>query len=103
MFHLLPHIVFVPNNLQGLSDVEVVKVAYNAESKTLVIAYKNANIDLLNDGKITNISDIKNKTILGEKTISNIFFIDNIAYLSCPFGLLALDLHSEEILDTYKI
>ena len=38
------------SKVNGLSDVEVVKVAYNAESKTLVIAYKNANIDLLNDG-----------------------------------------------------
>ena len=91
------------SKVSGLSDVEVAKVAYNPESKTLIIAYKNTNIDLLNDGKITNISDIKDKAILGEKTINNIFFIDDVAYLSCPFGLVVLDIASEEILDTYKI
>ena len=91
------------SKVSGLSDVEVTKVAYNSESKTLIIAYKNTNIDLLNAGKITNISDIKDKAILGEKTINNIFFIDNVAYLSCSFGLVVLDINSEEILDTYKI
>ncbi len=91
------------SKVNGLSDVGVVKVAYNPESKTLIIAYKNTNIDLLNDGKVINISDIKDKAILGEKTINNIFFINDIAYLSCSFGLVALDIRSEEILDTYKI
>ena len=64
------------SKVNGLSDVGVVKVAYNPERKTLIIAYKNTNIDLLNDGKIINISDIKDKAILGEKTINNIFFIN---------------------------
>ena len=91
------------SKVSGLSHVEVTKVSYNSESKTLIIAYKNTNIDLLNDGKITNISDIKDKAILGEKTINNIFFIDDVAYLSCSFGLVVLDINSEEILDTYKI
>ena len=34
---------------------------------------------------------------------NNIFFINAIAYLSCPFGLVVLDTEKEEILDTYKI
>ena len=91
------------SKVNGLSDVGVAKVAYNPERKTLIIAYKNTNIDLLNDGKIINISDIKDKAILGEKAINNIFFINDVAYLSCSFGLVVLDIRSEEILDTYKI
>ncbi|HIK63240.1 MAG TPA: hypothetical protein EYG01_04460, partial [Flavobacteriales bacterium] len=91
------------SKVNGLSDTEVTKVAYQSQSKTLLIAYKNCNIDLIKDGQIINISDIKQKPILGEKTINNIFFIDKIAYLSCPFGLVVLDTEEEEILDTYKI
>ena len=91
------------SKVNGLSDTEVAKVAYQSQSKTLLIAYQNCNIDLIKDGQIVNISDIKKKPILGEKTINNIFFIDDIAYLSCPFGLVVLDVGNEEILDTYKI
>ena len=91
------------SKVNGLSDTEVTKVAYQSQSKTLIIAYKNCNIDLIKDGQIINISDIKQKPILGEKTINNIFFIDKIAYLSSPFGLVVLDVENEEILDTYKI
>jgi len=91
------------SKVNGLSDTEVVKIAYQPQSKTLLIAYKNCNIDLIKNGQIVNISDIKKKTILGEKTINNIFFIDKLAYLSCPFGLVVLDTEEEEILDTYKI
>ncbi len=91
------------SKVNGLSDTEVTKVAYQSQSKTLLIAYKNCNIDLIKDGQIINISDIKQKPILGEKTINNILFIDKIAYLSCPFGLVVLDTEAEEILDTYKI
>ena len=91
------------SKVNGLSDTEVTKVAYQSQSKTLLIAYKNCNIDLIKDGQIINISDIKQKPILGEKTINNIFFIDKIAYLSSPFGLVVLDVENEEILDTYKI
>jgi len=91
------------SKVNGLSDTEVVKVAYQPPSKALLIAYKNCNIDLIKNGQIINISDIKQKPILGEKTINNIFFIDKIAYLSSPFGLVVLDVENEEILDTYKI
>ena len=91
------------SKVNGLSDTEVAKVAYQSQSKTLLIAYQNCNIDLIKDWQIVNISDIKKKSILGEKTINNIFFIDDIAYLSCPFGLVVLDVGNEEILDTYKI
>lgn len=91
------------SKVNGLSDTEVTKVAYQSQSKTLLIVYKNCNIDLIKDGQIINISDIKQKPILGEKTINNIFFIDKIAYLSSPFGLVVLDVENEEILDTYKI
>ena len=46
------------SKVSGLSDVEVTKVAYNSESKTLIIAYKNTNIDLLNDGNRLTNSDL---------------------------------------------
>ena len=43
----------------GLSDVQIRQIAWNAEIESLVIAYENSNIDLINDfGEVTNIPDI---------------------------------------------
>jgi len=89
--------------IQGLSDIDISKIAWHDASKTLVVAYNNTNIDLIKDGEVINISDIKRKPILGNKVINDIFIKDNFAYLSCGFGIVVLDIDREEIHDTYKI
>jgi ligand-binding sensor domain-containing protein len=89
--------------ITGLSDIGISSINYSKEYKTLVIAYSNANIDLIKNNTIINISDIKRKSILGNKTINDIFFIGKDAYLSCGFGIVVLDISKEEIRDTYYI
>jgi hypothetical protein len=89
--------------INGLSDIGISCINYNKEYNTLVIAYTNANIDLVVNNTVTNISDIKRKPIIGNKTINSIFFIGKDAYLSCGFGIVILDISKEEIRDTYYI
>jgi hypothetical protein len=84
------------SKVNGLSDIGISAMAWNDEYQTLMIAYTNANIDLLKGEQIVNISDIKRKQILGNKTINNITFIDNLAYLACGFGIVVLDIENEE-------
>ena len=84
------------NKINGLSDVGISQIAYLEELKTLIIAYSNANIDLIKDGKIINLSDIKRKPILGNKSINHIAFIGKRTYLSCGFGIVVLDIENEE-------
>ena len=91
------------SKVTGLSDVGVSAIGYRAEGDVLVIAYSNANIDLVKEGSIINISDIKRKSILGNKEINSITFINGIAYLSCGFGIVVLDVDNHEIKDTYYI
>jgi hypothetical protein len=91
------------SKVTGLSDVGVKQVAYSKELEITVITYENCNIDLIKNNQIINISDIKRKEIIGNKFINNIIIKENIAYLSCTFGLVLLDLENEEIKDTYKI
>jgi len=91
------------NKINGLSDIGISTINYNTTYKTLVIAYTNANIDLIKNNKIINISDIKRASILGNKTINDIYFLDQYAYLSCGFGIVVLDIDKEEIHDTYYI
>ncbi len=92
------------DKIKGLSDVGINKIEYHSGLKSLLIAYSNANMDIvLQDGTIRNISDIKDKDILGNKTINNIVFKDDYAYLSCGFGIVVLDMVREEVKDTYYI
>jgi len=91
------------NKINGLSDVGISAISYSAEYQTLLIAYTNTNIDLIKNGSIINISDIKRKSILGKKTINKILFIGKYAYLSCGFGIVVVDVDREEIHDTYII
>ena len=86
-----------------LSDIGVTRVAYHKTLKVLVVTYSNGNIDLVENTTVTNISDIKRKTIPGIKSINNILFVGNIAYLSCGFGIVVLDIAKKEIKDTYYI
>jgi len=91
------------SKVTGLSDIGIKQIAYDLDSKITIITYENCNIDLLKNNTIINISDIKRKEIIGNKLINNIIIKEKIAYLSCNFGLVLLDLENEEIKDTYKI
>ncbi|MBL0339614.1 MAG: hypothetical protein IPP71_01115 [Bacteroidetes bacterium] len=91
------------SKITGLAELSVSTIAYDSQTKVLVVAYSNANIDLLTQNKIINVSDIKRKNITGDKNIYGITFYNNLAYLSCGFGIVVLDLIKNEIKDTYFI
>jgi hypothetical protein len=91
------------SGINGLSDVGVQRLAYSRENSMLLIAYQNANVDLLVGTEIFNLSDIKRKQMPADKTINNVLFIGNLAYLSCGFGIVVINLERKEIKDTYFI
>jgi len=88
----------------GLSDTEVSALGYSADLGITIIAYMNANIDLIQNNTIYNIPDIiRNTQILGDKRIYSIMIRDKFAYLSTGFGIVVLNLEAKEITETYKI
>jgi len=91
------------NKINGLSDFGISTITYNEENDVLFIAYSNANVDLIKNNIIINMPEIKRSNILGQKTINNVFFISNYAYISCGFGIVVMDVEKEEIKDTYYI
>jgi len=86
---------------KGLSDVMVQNIGFDTATSTLVVAYIDGNIDLLKDGKVTNLPDLKNRPLSVSKTINQIFCHNGTAWLACGFGILRLDLVNREIRDTY--
>ena len=91
------------SKVNGLSDAGVKVTAYDPETKSTIITYDNSNIDIVQNDKVYNISDIKVRSIEGSKSINNICFNSGKAYLSCGFGIVVLDLMRREIYDTYYI
>lgn len=88
----------------GLSDNTLHLIAYASENKTLFIAYDNSNFDLLDDdGSVHNISDLMRKSMSGDKTVNDVFFVGTTAYVACAFGIIVIDMKRLEVLDTYII
>ena len=91
------------NKTTLLNDVGISSFAYDSQTKCLVIAYNNANIDILKDDNVVNISDIKRSSIGGDKTVHSIRFANRCAYLACGFGIVVVDLVRHEIKETYYL
>ena len=92
------------SKVEGLSDFGISVMRYNTNTGHIFVGYTNANIDLINKNyDVINISDIKNKNIIGDKTINDVFFVDNFAYVCCSFGIVVVDMTRMEIHDTYII
>jgi streptogramin lyase len=91
------------SKINGLSDFGISTLEYSKEKDVVFVAYENTNIDLIKNGNIINISDIKRKQVLGKKTINNVYFDEEIAYLSCGFGIVLIDVVREEVKDTWYI
>lgn len=91
------------SKINGLSDVGIAAISYNSNQKTIVVAYSNANIDLIKDDVVFNLSDITRSNIIGAKSINKIKCDGDFAYLSCGFGVTIVDVKRKEIKDTWFV
>ncbi|MHB1922352.1 MAG: type IX secretion system anionic LPS delivery protein PorZ [Chitinophagaceae bacterium] len=91
------------SKVNGLSDVGISTIGFDPQTKSLLIAYSNSDLDILQGQNITNIPDIKMKNIIGDKTMYGIWFQHGEAYLSTGLGIIVVDLLQAKILDTYII
>lgn len=89
--------------IEGLSDLTITAISYNAYNNTLVVGYDNGNVDLVQGKTIVNLPDIKRAQIIGSKAINNVYFVGAVAYVSTGFGIVVLDTDRKEVKDTYLI
>lgn len=90
--------------VNALSDFGISVMRYDKKHDIIFLAYTNANIDIIDkEGNVTNLSDIKNKNILADKTINDVCFMDNLVYVCCGFGIVVINLDKMEVKDTYII
>ena len=90
------------NKVGGLSDTEVSMIHYSTKTKQLVVIYKNSNIDLVKDNRLYNISDIYDKSLVGDKSIISYSENSGTLFLATSFGIVVVDLNKREISDSYN-
>ena len=103
-YNLLDNSINHLSKVNGLSDIGISIIKYCETSDIIFTGYTNTNIDIIdNQDNVTNIPDIYNKYILGEKTINDVVFHEKYAYVCCGFGIVVIDLQRKEVKDTYII
>lgn len=88
------------NKTTSLNDVGVNTFAYDPQTHYVMVAYSNANIDIIKDDKAYNINDIRRSNIAGSKRINSISFKNRKAFLACAFGIVVIDMNRDEISET---
>lgn len=84
-----------------LSDVSPSALAYDEQSKNLIIGYSNGNLDLIKNNTVYNLPAIVQSTVNGIKRINRIIVHENLAYLATGVGIVVVNLNKREIKDTY--
>ncbi|NJN33215.1 MAG: hypothetical protein HC817_02150 [Saprospiraceae bacterium] len=76
---------------KGLSAVGINLIRYNKANKMLFVFYTDQTIDLVkDDGSIETLTDIKNnKSIIGDKSVNDLFFRGDTAFFSGEFWCFA--------------
>ncbi len=87
--------------VDGLSDIDIVKIYFDRQNEVLIISYDNGNIDVVRHDKLINIRDVKDKSMSGSKRLRNCRSFGDIAYFVYPFGIVMIDLKELMITDTW--
>lgn len=87
--------------LQGLSATGISRLAYHPPSGSLLIAYRNAQLDILQAGKIYNIRALADASLPGERRIYNILFHNSLAYLATDYGISVINLQDRELQESF--
>ena len=94
--------IYTYDKTNGLSDTYITHISWCPQAKRLIAVYQNSNIDVIDlKGNVTNISDLYNKTMTGDKTVSSIRIDGVYAYLVCGFGIVKVNMQRAEIADSY--
>jgi ligand-binding sensor domain-containing protein len=91
------------SRLDGFSGTDISRLAYDAQTQTLVVAYDNGTIDLLQGTNLFTIRAIaSSSTISTSKKPFHILIASKLAYLSYSFGVVVIDLEKRQIRETYQ-
>ncbi|MCQ2342294.1 MAG: hypothetical protein MJZ75_02200 [Paludibacteraceae bacterium] len=87
----------------GMNGADIVQIAYDTPSKTLLVVYADGLVDFYKNGTFSALTDLQQKNLSKSKSANSIFIADGLAYLGMPFGIMVIDINKHLIKDTYYI
>lgn len=102
IYHKEYHNLESLTSVTALNDVPISSLAYSPDQDLLMVGYRNGNLDIRENGKVSNYSSIKDHNLYPNKTIHEIDFRGNTAYMACSFGVAVFDLDEREFRETLQ-
>ena len=84
------------SKVEGLNSSRITAMAYSEEYDKVIVAYQDALIDVIEGKAITPYFDIQRFNIPVDRTINRILIYENMAFLSCGFGITQFNIEREE-------
>lgn len=85
----------------GLSDYKIGKIFVLPDFNRLAVCYENGNIDIIDDnGSVVNLSDIKDASVGGDKSINDVAFDGESMYIATQFGIVIYDIKVRKVIDS---
>lgn len=91
------------STINGLCDIGVAAMAKDPHKNTLIVAYNSTKIDIIENNSVYSILEVERENVVGGKSINNIAFNNNNAYLSCSFGVVEINTEKKEIINTFYL
>lgn len=94
------------STISGLSDHnDIADIQYNSSLRKIIIAYDNANIDILSlkDRNVVNIPAIVNLNTINTKSLSTVLCHGKNAYINTRWGVVIVNMEKCEVIDTYRL
>ena len=88
--------------VEGISDIGMQCLAYDATTGRTILVYNNGNIDIFKDNTFYNLPELKIKTIAGDKTVYSVYTLNGYAYLSSTLGIIVVDMEKVSVKETYE-
>lgn len=89
--------------LNGLNGDQVQLIAQNEEQNCLLVVYTDGNMDIIEQDRVVNLPDYKEKSLPADKSIYRLRMDGKYAYLCTGVGVLIIDLKKQEIKESYNL
>ena len=87
-----------------LNNTSITHIKWVPATRVLVIAYSDATFDIMApENDVTYNTDIKDKSLSGEKNINYLFAADRFVYICTSFGIVKFDTRNRYVTDSYML
>ncbi len=90
------------SKINGFGASDVSAMAYDKQSKIVVIGYASGNIDFIKDNTIINNYQVSNAPETASKKVNHMSFHGHLAFLSTGIGVVVIDLNTLAIKEVYE-